>query len=96
MRALNAETLPLIAYAGGLASILWVRGVQTLGPSRRAIFMNLLQVLTALGADRAARRTRPRLPRCRWWCRACRRRLRCPGSSPVMDIGAGRPGARQM
>jgi drug/metabolite transporter (DMT)-like permease len=54
MRALNAETLPLIAYAGGLASIvlpfLWVRGVQILGPSTCAIFMNLLPVLTALGA----------------------------------------------
>jgi drug/metabolite transporter (DMT)-like permease len=54
MRALNAETLPLIAYAGGLASIvlpfLWVRGVQILGPNRCAIFMNLLPVLTALGA----------------------------------------------
>ena len=54
MRPLNAETLPLIAYAGGLASIvlpfLWVRGVQVLGPSSCAIFMNLLPVLTALGA----------------------------------------------
>lgn len=54
MRALNAETLPLIAYAGGLASIvlpfLWVRGVQILGPNRCAIFMNLLPVFTALGA----------------------------------------------
>ncbi|WP_128928146.1 DMT family transporter [Bradyrhizobium guangxiense] len=54
MRALNTETLPLIAYAGGLASIvlpfLWVRGVQVLGPNRCAIFMNLLPVLAALGA----------------------------------------------
>jgi len=54
MRALNVETLPLIAYAGGLASIvlpfLWVRGVQILGPNRCAVFMNLLPVLTALGA----------------------------------------------
>lgn len=54
MRALNAGTLPLIAYAGGLASIvlpfLWVRGVEILGPNRCAIFMNLLPVLTALGA----------------------------------------------
>jgi drug/metabolite transporter (DMT)-like permease len=54
MRALNAETLPLIAYAGGLASVvlpfLWVRGVQILGPNRCAVFMNLLPVLTAVGA----------------------------------------------
>ena len=53
MRALNAQTLPLIAYAGGLASIvlpfLWIRGVQILGPNRCAIFMNLLPVFTALG-----------------------------------------------
>jgi drug/metabolite transporter (DMT)-like permease len=54
LRALNQETLPLIAYAGGLASIvlpfLWIRGVEHLGPSRCAVFMNLLPVLTAAGA----------------------------------------------
>jgi drug/metabolite transporter (DMT)-like permease len=54
MRALNAETLPLIAYAGGLASVilpfLWVRGVHILGPNRCALFMYLLPVLTALAA----------------------------------------------
>lgn len=54
MRALNSETMPLIVYAGSLASIvlpfLWVRGVQILGPNRCAIFMNLLPVLTAFGA----------------------------------------------
>ncbi|NLR97572.1 DMT family transporter [Rhizobium sp. P38BS-XIX] len=54
MRSLNAETLPLIAYAGGFASVvlpfLWIRGVQILGPSRCAAFMNLLPVFTALGA----------------------------------------------
>ncbi|MGY3603829.1 MULTISPECIES: DMT family transporter [unclassified Bradyrhizobium] len=54
MRSLNADTLPLIAYAGGLASVvlpfLWVRGVHILGPNRCAVFMNLLPVLTALGA----------------------------------------------
>jgi drug/metabolite transporter (DMT)-like permease len=54
MRPLNAETLPLIAYAGGAASVvlpfLWVRGVDILGPNRCAVFMNLLPVLTALGA----------------------------------------------
>ncbi|WP_186091388.1 DMT family transporter [Burkholderia gladioli] len=51
-RQLNAATLPLIAYAGGLASVvlpfLWVRGVHVLGPNRCAIFMNLLPVLTAV------------------------------------------------
>ncbi|MCD0415958.1 DMT family transporter [Rubrivivax sp. JA1024] len=54
MRSLNAETLPLIAYAGGLASVVlpffWVRGVHTLGPNRCALFMYLLPVLTAVGA----------------------------------------------
>lgn len=54
LRSLNTETLPLIAYAGGLASVvlpfLWVRGVHILGPSRCAVFMNLLPVLTAVGA----------------------------------------------
>ena len=54
MRSLNADTLPLIAYAGGLASVilpfLWVRGVHILGPNRCAVFMNLLPVLTAVGA----------------------------------------------
>lgn len=54
LRSLNAETLPLIAYAGGLASVvlpfLWVRGVHILGPNRCAAFMNLLPVFTALGA----------------------------------------------
>jgi drug/metabolite transporter (DMT)-like permease len=54
MRSLNAATLPLIAYAGVLASVvlpfLWIRGVHLLGPSRCAIFMNLLPVLTAVGA----------------------------------------------
>lgn len=54
LRQLNAETLPLICYAGGLASVvlpfLWIRGVQQLGASRCAIFMNLLPVLTAAAA----------------------------------------------
>lgn len=54
MRSLNADTLPLIAYAGGLASVvlpfLWIRGVQTLGPNRCAVFLNLLPVLTAAEA----------------------------------------------
>ncbi|MBV2145035.1 DMT family transporter [Falsochrobactrum sp. TDYN1] len=54
MRSLNSETLPLIIYAGGLASVvlpfLWVQGVHALGPSRCALFMYLLPVLTAAGA----------------------------------------------
>jgi len=54
LRQLNAETLPLIGYAGGLASVvlpfLWIRGVEQLGPSRCAVFMNLLPVLTAAAA----------------------------------------------
>ncbi len=54
LRQLDARTLPLIAYAGGLASVVLpffrIRGIERLGPSRCAIFMNLLPVLTALGA----------------------------------------------
>ncbi|MBC3465151.1 DMT family transporter [Pseudomonas sp. RW10S2] len=51
-RQLNVDTVPLILYAGGLASValpfFWVRGVQLLGPGRCAAFMNLLPVLTAV------------------------------------------------
>lgn len=54
MRVLDAQTMPLIAYAGGLASVvlpfLWLRGIHILGPGRCAAFMNLLPVMTALGA----------------------------------------------
>jgi drug/metabolite transporter (DMT)-like permease len=54
LRQLNTETLPLIGYAGGLASVvlpfLWIRGVQQLGPNRCAVFMNLLPVMTAAAA----------------------------------------------
>jgi drug/metabolite transporter (DMT)-like permease len=54
LRQINTETLPLIAYAGGLASVvlpfLWIRGIERLGPSRCAIFLNLLPVLTAAAA----------------------------------------------
>ncbi|WP_407152134.1 DMT family transporter [Bradyrhizobium sp. ORS 86] len=54
LRQLNSATLPLIFYAGGLASVvlpfLWIRGVQQLGPNRCAIVMNLLPVLTAAAA----------------------------------------------
>ncbi|OMH99220.1 EamA family transporter [Bradyrhizobium brasilense] len=54
LRQVNAETLPLIVYAGAMASVvlpfLWIRGVAQLGPNRCAIFMNLLPVLTSVAA----------------------------------------------
>jgi drug/metabolite transporter (DMT)-like permease len=54
LRQLDSATLPLIAYAGGLASVVlpffWLRGIEHLGPTRCAIFMNLLPLFTALGA----------------------------------------------
>jgi drug/metabolite transporter (DMT)-like permease len=54
LRQINSATLPLIAYAGGLASVVlpffWLRGIEHLGPTRCAIFMNLLPLFTALGA----------------------------------------------
>lgn len=54
LRQIDSTTLPLIAYAGGLASVVlpffWLRGIEHLGPTRCAIFMNLLPLLTALGA----------------------------------------------
>lgn len=47
----TAASLPLILYAGALASVvlpyLWMRGVHYLGPSRSAMFMNLLPLFTA-------------------------------------------------
>ncbi|MBL3966975.1 DMT family transporter [Burkholderia sp. KCJ3K979] len=47
-------SVPLILYAGVLASVvlpyLWMQGVRLLGPSRCAMFMNLLPVMTAAGA----------------------------------------------
>lgn len=52
LRQLDARTAPLIGYAGALASVLlpflWIRGIEQLGPSRCAIFMNLLPVFTAV------------------------------------------------
>jgi len=49
--ALDAKTVPLIAYAGIFSSIIltffWIQGVKLLGPNRCAIFINLLPVLTA-------------------------------------------------
>ncbi|KJJ97892.1 membrane protein [Pseudomonas sp. 21] len=48
---LNAANLPLVLYAGLLASIVgalaWMQGVQRMGPSRMALFFNLLPVITA-------------------------------------------------
>ena len=50
--ALNRTTIPLILYAGCLASIvlpfLWIQGIKALGPNRCSMFMNLLPVLTAV------------------------------------------------
>jgi len=44
-------SIPLILYAGALASVvlpyLWMEGVKHLGPSRCALFMNILPVMTA-------------------------------------------------
>ncbi|MCB8875874.1 DMT family transporter [Acidisoma silvae] len=54
LRQINGQTWPLIVYAGTFASVLlpffWIRGVAQLGPSRCAIFINLLPVLTAVSA----------------------------------------------
>lgn len=48
---LNASTVPLILYAGILASValpfFWIKGVEHLGPNRCSIFMNVLPVMTA-------------------------------------------------
>ncbi|ANI15459.1 hypothetical protein A9C11_16415 [Pseudomonas citronellolis] len=50
-RGLDAGNLPLVAYAGLLASIAaplaWMRGVQEMGPNRMALFFNLLPLVTA-------------------------------------------------
>jgi len=49
---LNAHSLPLILYAGMLASVVlpycWIKGIETLGPNRCSMMMNLLPVFTAL------------------------------------------------
>lgn len=48
---INRETLPLIAYAGVLASIVlpfcWIEGIKLIGPNRCSMFMNMLPILTA-------------------------------------------------
>lgn len=49
---LNTENLPLVLYACLFASIAaplaWMNGVKYLGPSRNAIFFNLMPILTAI------------------------------------------------
>lgn len=49
---LNASNLPLVGYAGIMASIaaplLWMKAVQKLGPSRSSMFFNLTPIFTAL------------------------------------------------
>lgn len=48
---LDASTVPLILYAGILASVVlpffWIKGIEHLGPNRCSVFMNLLPVMTA-------------------------------------------------
>lgn len=50
-QGLHAGNLPLVAYAGLMASIAaplaWMRGVQEIGPNRMAQFVNLSPVATA-------------------------------------------------
>lgn len=49
--SLDASTIPLILYAGILASVVlpffWIRGIEHLGPNRCSVFMNVLPVMTA-------------------------------------------------
>lgn len=49
--SLDAATIPLILYAGILASVVlpffWIKGVEHLGPNRCSVFMNVLPVMTA-------------------------------------------------
>lgn len=48
---LNIITVPLILYAGVLASVVlpffWIKGIQHLGPNQCSVFMNLLPFFTA-------------------------------------------------
>jgi drug/metabolite transporter (DMT)-like permease len=48
----NRTSLPLIAYAGTLASVVlpffWMQGIKHLGPNHCSLFMNLLPVATAM------------------------------------------------
>ncbi|ARA75719.1 DMT family transporter [Pectobacterium brasiliense] len=49
---LNADNLPLVIFAGIMASILapflWIQGVMRLGASKASIFMNLTPIFTAM------------------------------------------------
>ncbi|MEO8818283.1 MAG: DMT family transporter [Paralcaligenes sp.] len=49
---LTPESMSMILFAAVFASLfgplLWIRGVQLLGPSRATLFMNLMPVLTAI------------------------------------------------
>jgi len=51
---LTHENLPLVLYAGTLASIgapwLWIKGIQSLGPARASLYMNLMPVMVAVAA----------------------------------------------
>jgi len=51
---LTHENLPLVLYAGTLASIgapwLWIKGIQTLGPARASLYMNLMPITVAVAA----------------------------------------------
>lgn len=48
---LDASTIPLILYAGILATValpfFWIKGIEHLGPNRCSMFINLLPVMTA-------------------------------------------------
>ncbi|ACT51884.1 DMT family transporter [Methylovorus glucosotrophus] len=49
---LNVQLIPLILYAGVLASVLlpyfWIKGIEALGPNRCSMMMNLLPIFTAI------------------------------------------------
>lgn len=51
---ITADNLPLVLYAGTLASIgapwLWIKGIQSLGPARASLYMNLMPVMVAVAA----------------------------------------------
>lgn len=53
--SLNQQTLPLVMYAGLLASIIapwcWMMGIEHLGADKAAIFMNLMPAVTAILAS---------------------------------------------
>ncbi|MBD1575835.1 DMT family transporter [Vibrio sp. S11_S32] len=51
----NHQTIPLVLYAGLLASIVapwcWMMGIEHLGAEKAAIFMNLMPAVTAILAS---------------------------------------------